>query len=63
MAHEKAKLLLEGAKGFGQRAEAIRQAIALGMPLWEIEQYLDWLDQRRPRATPADEGQSGDAPQ
>ena len=27
-----------------ERAEAIRTALSLGMPLAEIEQYLDWLD-------------------
>ena len=44
MAHEIAKLLLEQAGRFLKREEAIRQAIALGMPLYEIEEYLDWLD-------------------
>jgi DNA-binding transcriptional MerR regulator len=60
MAYEKAKLLLEQAKGFSQRTEAIRQAIALGMPLSEIEQYLDWLDQRKPPTEPSEEVPSGD---
>ena len=53
MAHEIAKLLLEHAGTFLERAEAIKSAIALGMPLGEIEEYLDWLDQMRlqtPRA-------------
>jgi hypothetical protein len=49
MAHEIAKLLLEHAGIFLERAEAIKSAIALGMPLVEIEEYLDWLDQVRPR--------------
>ena len=49
MAHEIAKLLLEHAGTFLERAEAVKSAIALGMPLIEIEQYLDWLDQVRPR--------------
>jgi len=44
MAHEAAKLLLEQADTFVKREEAIKAAIALGMPLSEIEEYLDWLD-------------------
>ena len=48
MANENAKLLLEQAKTFSQRAEAVRLAMRLGMPLSEIEQYLDWLDHRNP---------------
>jgi hypothetical protein len=48
MAYEDSKRLLVQAETFNRRAEAIRQAIELGMPLWEIEHYLDWLDQRRP---------------
>ena len=46
MAHEIAKLMLEHADTFMQRAEAVRTAISLGMPLNEIEAYLDWLDAR-----------------
>ena len=49
MAHEIAKLLLEHAGTFLERTEAIKSAIALGMPLNEIEEYLDWLDQIRLR--------------
>ena len=44
MAHEVAKLLLEHAGTFVERAEAIKVALNLGMPLGEIEAYLDWLD-------------------
>jgi hypothetical protein len=44
MAHEIAKLLLEHAETFLERTEAIRAALSLGMPLNEIEEYLDWLD-------------------
>jgi hypothetical protein len=44
MAHEIAKLMLEHAGTFLERAEAIRVAISLGMPLNDIEEYLDWLD-------------------
>jgi DNA-binding transcriptional MerR regulator len=53
MAHEIAKLLLEHAGTFLERAEAIKSAIALGMPLGEIEEYLDWLDQMRLQTPPA----------
>jgi DNA-binding transcriptional MerR regulator len=49
MAYENAKLLLHQAGTFNQRVEAIRRAIALGMPLAEIERYLDWLDQHQPQ--------------
>jgi hypothetical protein len=44
MAHEIAKLLLEHADNFLARSEAVRTALELGMPLAEIEDYLDWLD-------------------
>ncbi len=47
MAHEIAKLMLEHAGTFLERAEAIRTALSLGMPLQEIEDYLDWLDAAR----------------
>ncbi len=44
MAHELAKLMLEQTSTFLERAEAVRTALSLGMPLGEIEEYLDWLD-------------------
>ena len=44
MTHEIAKLLLEKAGTFLERKEAIEAALNLGMPLNEIEEYLDWLD-------------------
>jgi hypothetical protein len=47
MAHEIAKLLLEHAETFLGRTEAVETALSLGMPLHEIESYLDWLDQVR----------------
>jgi len=47
MAHEIAKLLLEKADTFLSRQEAVKSAVELGMPLHEIEQYLDWLDLNR----------------
>ena len=58
MAHEIAKLLLEHAGTFLERAEAVRVAMSLGMPLAEIEAYLDWLDATRGPlpAAPDDEG-------
>jgi DNA-binding transcriptional MerR regulator len=47
MAHEIAKLLLEQAQSFLDREETVRTALRLGMPLNEIQQYLDWLEQVR----------------
>jgi hypothetical protein len=47
MAHEVAKLMLEHAGTFLERTEAIKVAMNLGMPLNEIEDYLDWLDAMR----------------
>jgi len=47
MAHEIAKALLESAQTARERLEAIKSAMRLGMPLSQIEQYLDWLDARR----------------
>ena len=44
MAHEVAKLLLEHAGTFLERTEAIKAALAMGMPLQEIEDYLEWMD-------------------
>jgi hypothetical protein len=50
MAHEIAKLILEHAGSFLDRAEAVETALGLGMPLDEIERYLDWLDTSKPQA-------------
>ena len=44
MAHDKAKRLLANAGTFDERQKAILEAIQLGMPLIQIEEYLDWLD-------------------
>ncbi len=44
MDHKIAKLVLEHAGTFLERTEAIRTALSLGMPLNEIQAYLDWLD-------------------
>jgi DNA-binding transcriptional MerR regulator len=57
MAHKIAKLLLEHAGTFLERAEAMEVAMSLGMPLHEIEEYLDWLEATRgPLPYPDDEG-------
>jgi DNA-binding transcriptional MerR regulator len=48
MANKIAKLLLEQADTFLERTKAIETALYLGMPLHEIEEYLDWLDTVRP---------------
>ena len=55
MAHEIAKLMLEHAGTFLERAEAVRVAISLGMPLNQIESYLDWLDATRGPLPPGPE--------
>ena len=62
MAHEIAKLMLEHAGTFLERAEAIQVAMSLGMPLSEIEEYLDWLDATRGPLPPGpeEEGPRGD---
>ncbi len=54
MAHEIAKLILEHADSVAERTTAIKTALSLGMPLNEIEEYLDWLDQfpQRPGQIP-----------
>lgn len=44
MAHKIAKLLLEHADTFLERTEAVKTAMSMGMPLQQIEEYLDWLD-------------------
>jgi hypothetical protein len=43
MAHEIAKLVLERSETFIERSEAVKTALSMGMPLNEIEEYLDWL--------------------
>jgi len=63
MAHEVAKLMLEHAGTFIERTEAIKVALSLGMPLNEIEAYLDWLDSIRSAAPPKKgDGGSDDQP-
>lgn len=62
MSHEIAKLLLEHAENFLQRTEAIKSAMSLGMPLSEIEDYLDWLDTIRGRRPPGPPDERSDEP-
>lgn len=52
MSYEMAERLLESAATPPERANAIAQAIAMGMPLKQIEEYLDWLDLRRSQKPP-----------
>jgi DNA-binding transcriptional MerR regulator len=47
MAHERAKLILEQVESFRDRMEAVKKAMDHGMPLSEIEEYLDWLQLNR----------------
>jgi DNA-binding transcriptional MerR regulator len=54
MAHEIAKLILEHAESLAERSEAIKVALQLGMPLAEIQEYLDWLDAMAARNQDAD---------
>jgi len=60
LAHEIAKLLLEKAGSFLERKEAIQAALDLGMPLNEIEEYLDWLDSIGKGVQDDDDLQRGD---
>jgi len=53
MAHRIAKLMLEHADTFLDRAEAVKTALSLGMPLREIEDYFDWLDMAKTADQPA----------
>jgi DNA-binding transcriptional MerR regulator len=53
MSHEIAKLLLEHS-GILERSKVIQEALNLGMPLHEIEEYLDWIDSMK-QVTPSDQ--------
>jgi hypothetical protein len=44
MAYEDAKHRLGQVETADQRRDEIRSALSLGMPLYKIELYLDWLD-------------------
>ena len=54
--HEIAKLILEHAESLGERSVAIKDALFLGMPLHEIEDYLDWLEMVRGAKPPRPSG-------
>ena len=62
MSHEIAKLLLEHAETFLERTEAIKAALSLGMPLNEIQDYLDWLDALRGRDRAVSKNRPGGQP-
>ncbi len=47
MTYAIAKLMLENAHTFLDRKEAVKTAMSLGMPLSDIEEYLDWVDMAR----------------
>lgn len=59
MAHKIAKLILEQAQTFLSRKEAVNAAVELGMPLEEIEAYLDWLDSLLDEATDSGDHSDG----
>ena len=44
MTYETAKLLLGLAGSAADRQESIRGAMVVGMPLSQIEEYVDWLE-------------------
>jgi hypothetical protein len=58
--HEIAKVILEHAETLWERSEAIEKALYLGMPLNEIEEYLDWMAMvRREKKQPPKEAPPG----
>ncbi len=54
MSHEQAKHLLASANTVPQRVAAIKAALRLGMPLAEIEAFLDACDAAQGNASPGD---------
>jgi hypothetical protein len=50
MDHDAAKAVLFQADTQAQRTEAVAQALELGMPLTQIQDYLDWVDATRAEA-------------
>ncbi|HVU89495.1 MAG TPA: hypothetical protein VHD36_19355 [Pirellulales bacterium] len=58
--HEIAKIILEHAETQWERSEAVKKALYLGMPLNEIEEYLDWLAMIRNQKQPPNDPQSAD---
>ena len=61
MAHEIAKLVLEHSETFLERSQAIKTALSMGMPLNEIEEYLDWLAVVRAQKPSDGKGSPSDA--
>lgn len=59
MAHEIAKLLLEHAGTALERGKAIQTAVQLGMPLSEVDEYLEWLSLLRGKAEGNGQGTPG----
>jgi DNA-binding transcriptional MerR regulator len=51
MSQQKAKQLLNGARTLIERENAIQSAINLGMPIHEIQEYLDWLEMQESAKT------------
>ena len=47
MNRETAKEMVARAATFSERADAVRAAIDAGVPLAEVEEYLDWQDANR----------------
>lgn len=62
MAHEIAKLLLEHAGTAIERGKAIETAVRLGMPLHEIDEYLEWLSLLRRQSVDGADGAAGQGP-
>lgn len=63
MAHEIAKILLEQVGTQWERERAVVLAMQLGMPLHEIEEYLDWIALlRRDDRLPPTSDAGGDLP-
>jgi hypothetical protein len=56
MPYEVAKNLLQQAQTALEKKAAIKSALQLGMPLHEIEQYLDWLALARAQLDHREEG-------
>ena len=65
MAYKIAKLMLENAGTFLDRTKAVETALSLGMPLAEIEEYLDWVDMVKSRREcgSTEESHTPDSPQ
>jgi hypothetical protein len=61
VSHNEAKLLLAQAETDGDRKCAVAKALAWGMPLHEIEEFLDWVDATRANLLSAPQA-SGESP-